>query len=172
MLRRGRESRREIPGEAGLAIRKPSEDIPCQAPFPLNSGSEKLFKKGLKHLQEGRIELAEACYRKILKVDPTSTEARQLWRALGTGTGSVERPAPLPGATLADDPFALGRRAQSYLEEGALGPAMECLRRVVELEPNSPEAHQQIGQLQEQMGVPRGRGEFLSAGPGSKPAIV
>ncbi len=43
---------------------------------------QKLLSKGLKHHREGRLEQAAACYRKMLKVDPTSSEVRQMSRLL------------------------------------------------------------------------------------------
>lgn len=48
---------------------------------------QKLLKKGLKPHRDGRIDLAEACYRKILKVDPTSSGAQQTLRLLQAKAG-------------------------------------------------------------------------------------
>ena len=113
---------------------------------------QKLLKKGLKHHQEGRLELAEACYRKILKVDPTSSEARQLARILEAKAGSSQGSIPPLGATLADDPSTLNNRAAAYLAEGKIQLAIDCLRRVVELRPESAQAHQRLGEAQERFG--------------------
>ena len=113
---------------------------------------QKLFKKGWKHHQEGHIELAEACYRKILKVDPTSPEARQMLRLLGTRESPAPESIQSLGATLAEDPGTLNNRAASYLAEGKIQPAIDCLRRVVELRPDSAQAHLYLGEVQERLG--------------------
>ena len=113
---------------------------------------QKLLKKGLKHHREGRIELAEACYRKILKVDPTSSEARQMLRSLDAKAGPALESIQSLTATLADDPDTLTNRAGSYLAEGKIQPAIDCFRRVVELCPESAPAHLHLGEAQERLG--------------------
>jgi len=111
---------------------------------------QKLLKKGMKHHQEGSLDLAEACYRKMLKADPTSSEARELGRLLEgqAGTDFVAAASVSP----ADDPSALNNRAASYLAEGKIEAAMDCLRRVTELCPDSSEAHRHLGEAQERLG--------------------
>ena len=113
---------------------------------------QKLLKKGLKHHREGRIELAEACYHKILKVDPTSSEARQMSRLLRAKAGPRQEAILSLSAAIADDPGTLTNRARSYLAEGKIQPAIDCLRRVVELRPESAQAHQHLGEAQERLG--------------------
>jgi tetratricopeptide (TPR) repeat protein len=113
---------------------------------------QKLLKKGLKHHQQGHIDLAEACYRKLLKVNPTSFEAQQLSRVLGAKVGSKQESVQGLTATLAEEPATLNSRATSYLAEGKIQPAIDCLRRVVELRPDSAPAHQHLGEAQERFG--------------------
>jgi tetratricopeptide (TPR) repeat protein len=113
---------------------------------------QKLLKKGLKHHREGRIEQAQACYRKILKVDPTSSEARELLRLLETKTDPTSDSIPSVMVTAAEDPRALTKRAISYLTEGKVQAAMNCFQRVVELCPDSPQAYQHLGGAQERLG--------------------
>ena len=98
------------------------------------------------------MELAEACYRKILKVDPTSSEARQMLRLLGAEAGLDQASTPSLNATLTDDPGTLNNRAGSYLAEGKIQPAIDCFRRVVELRPDSAQAHQHLGGALERLG--------------------
>jgi len=112
----------------------------------------KLLKKGLKHHQEGHIDLAEACYRKILKVDPTCSEARQLSRLLGAKPGSKHESIQALTAALSEDLDALTNRARSYLVEGKVQSAIDCLRRLVELRPESAESHRLLGEAQERLG--------------------
>ncbi|HMD86993.1 MAG TPA: tetratricopeptide repeat protein [Terriglobia bacterium] len=98
------------------------------------------------------MELAEACYRKILKVDPTSSEARQMLRLLGAKAGPAQASIQPHSATLADDPDTLTSRACSYLAEGKIQLAIGCFRQVVELRPASAEAYQHLGEAQERLG--------------------
>ena len=111
---------------------------------------QKLLKKGLKHHREGHIELAEACYRKILQVNPMSSEARQMMRLLGGSAG--QEPIQSVRAIPADDPDTLNRRAYSHLAKGEMQAAIECFRRVVELRPESAQAHQYLGEALERLG--------------------
>jgi protein O-GlcNAc transferase len=112
---------------------------------------QKLLQKGLKHHREGRIELAESCYRKILKVDPTSSQAQQMSRLLGAKAGPARGLQSL-SATLADDPDTLNNRARSYLAEGKVQLAIDCFRRVAELRPDSAQAHRHLGEAEERLG--------------------
>ena len=113
---------------------------------------QKLLNKGLKHHREGHIEQAVACYRKMLKVDPTSSEARLMSRLLEAKAGPAQELIPSLSATFADDPGTLNNRASSYLAEGKIQPAIDCFRRVVELRPESAQAHQHLGAAQERLG--------------------
>src|SRR5271167_2667529 len=113
---------------------------------------QKLLKKGLKHHREGHIELAEACYRKMLKVDPTCCEAQEMLRSLAGNAGPARESIRALSATLADDPDALNYRAASYLAESKIQLAIDYFRRVVELRPESAPAHCQLGEAHEQLG--------------------
>lgn len=113
---------------------------------------QKLLKKGLKHHQEGRSELAEACYRKILRANPTSSEAREMLRVLEGKAGSLQGSTRSFSAALTEDVGALNDRAHALLAEGDFQPAIDCLRRVAELQPQSAQAHQQLGEAQERLG--------------------
>ncbi|MGA2982361.1 MAG: tetratricopeptide repeat protein [Terriglobia bacterium] len=106
----------------------------------------------MKHRREGRIELAESCYRKILKVDPTSPEAREMLRLLEAKADPAQESVQSLSATLSDDLRTLNNRASAYIAEGKIQPAIDCLRRVVELRPNSAQAHQNLGEAQERLG--------------------
>ena len=112
---------------------------------------QKLLKKGLKLHREGRIDLAEACYRKILKVDPMSYEAKQMLESLRAETGPANYSIQSASATVTGDLDALNNRANSYLAEGKIQSAIDSCRRVVELCPSAP-AHQQLGEAQERFG--------------------
>lgn len=113
---------------------------------------QKLLKKGLKHQREGRVEQAEACYRKILKVDPTSSEAREMLRALEAKPGTEQGFISSAGLTFADNSEALNNRAISYLAEGKTQLAIDSLRRVAELRPESAQAHHHLGEAHERIG--------------------
>ena len=108
---------------------------------------QKLLKKGLKHHREGHIELVEACYRKILNVDPLSSEAKQMLRLLqGTGAGQ-ESSQPI-SAIFSDDAGMRPESAQAHQHlgeaqerAGDLQAAAKSYQRALALKPDSAELH-------------------------------
>ncbi len=110
---------------------------------------QKLFKKGLKCHREGRIGQAESCYRKILRLDPTSLEAREMARILETKPGSLQELLPPSSSNLGADPATLAARAGEFLAEGKNQLAIDCLRRLTELRPDSLQAHLRLGEVLE-----------------------
>jgi tetratricopeptide (TPR) repeat protein len=109
---------------------------------------QKLLKKGLKHHREGHVELAEACYRKILNVDPLSAEAKQMLRALqGTASAGQESSEP-PGAIFTYDAGtrpgsaeALQHLGEAQERAGDLQAAATSYQRALTLKPDSAELH-------------------------------
>ncbi len=110
---------------------------------------QKLFKKGLKYHREGRIAQAESCYRKILRLNPTSLEAREMARILETKPGSLQEALPPANSYLDADPATLAARTAEFLAKGKNQPAIDCLRRLTELRPDSVQAHLQLGEVLE-----------------------
>ncbi len=109
----------------------------------------KLLKKGVKHHREGRGELAEACYRKIMKLDPMSAEARQMQSLLQGKTGQMqpeihglqqaEKVHPeKPGSESAEAHLRLGQEKERL---GDLQAAANSYRSALVLKPDSPELH-------------------------------
>jgi tetratricopeptide (TPR) repeat protein len=108
---------------------------------------QKLLKKGLKHRREGHVELAEACYRKILNVDPLSAEAKQMLRVL-QGTGADQESSQPITAIFGDDTatFPESAEAQQHLGEaqeraGDLQAAANSYQRALALKPDSADLH-------------------------------
>ncbi len=109
---------------------------------------QKLLKKGLKHHREGHVELAEACYRKILNVDPLSFEAKELLRLLQGPTGAGQESSQPLGAIFGDDTKARPESAETlqHLGEaqeraGDLQAAANFYQRALALQPKSAELH-------------------------------
>ena len=108
---------------------------------------QKLLKKGLKHHREGHVELAEACYRKILNVDPMSSEAKQLSRLLqGTAAGreSSEAIRAMFGEdakTRPESTEALQHLGEAQERAGDLQAAAKSYQRALALKPDSAELH-------------------------------
>ena len=113
---------------------------------------QKLLKKGLRHQREGRVQAAEDCYRKALKVDPMCMEARHLLDSLTGKAPAPQQSIKSLSATLTEDAETLTGRAHAYLAEGKFQPAVDCLRRVVALHPASAEAHLLLGGAEERLG--------------------
>ena len=115
----------------------------------------KLLNKGIAHQRAGRLEAAEACYRRSLEADPRSPQALHLLGLLTQQTGRYQESIRLIEEALAlnpDDRDALNSLADSYLGLGQLRSAGRCLERFAELHPQSAEAQNRLGKLQERLG--------------------
>jgi tetratricopeptide (TPR) repeat protein len=109
---------------------------------------QKLLKKGLKHHREGHVELAEACYRKILNVAPLSSEAKQMLRTLQGTTGAGQALGEPINAIFSDDAKtrpesaeALQHLGEEQERAGDLQAAAKCYQRALALKPDSAELH-------------------------------
>lgn len=109
---------------------------------------QKLLKKGLKHHRAGHVELAEACYRKILNVDPLSSEAKQMLRTLQGTTGAGQALGEPISAIFSDgaktrpeSAEALQHLGEEQERAGDLQAAAKCYQRALALEPDSAELH-------------------------------
>lgn len=110
---------------------------------------QKLLKKGVKHHRDGRIEAAEACYRKIMKVDPLSIEAKQL-EGLLLGKAASIQPAiqsfqPVaerhPGQSRPESAEMYQRVGQEKELLGDLQAAANSYQKALALKPDAPELH-------------------------------
>lgn len=117
----------------------------------------KLLQKGLQHHRAGRWGPAEACYRRTLRGSPRSAQALCLLSLLAQQAGQqgkslrwMEAALSLPAGE--DDPGALHRLANAFLNQGQFEPARRCYQRLVELEPQSSRAHLHLGTALEGIG--------------------
>src|SRR6202789_1286137 len=108
---------------------------------------QKLLKKGLKHQRKGHVELAEACYRKILDVDPLSAEAKQMLRGLQGTDADQESSQPIT-ATFGDNTAKCPKTAEAHQhlgeaheQAGDLQAAANSYQRALALKPDSPKLH-------------------------------
>jgi tetratricopeptide (TPR) repeat protein len=109
---------------------------------------QKLLKRGLKHHREGHAELAEACYRKILNVDPLSAEAKQMSRLLQGTAGLGQESSPALSAVFGDYAKTLPESAEGHQHlgeaqerAGDLQAAANSYQRALALKPDSAELH-------------------------------
>ncbi len=107
-----------------------------------------LFASALEHHQAGRLERAEALYRKVLAAAPGHPDSLHLLGVLAHQSGRSERALELIAKAIA----ARGDRAVFHHNHGevqrALGrleAAVAGYRRAVELEPGWAEAHNHLG---------------------------
>ncbi|MFZ0955646.1 MAG: tetratricopeptide repeat protein, partial [Candidatus Sulfotelmatobacter sp.] len=120
---------------------------------------QKLLKKGLKHHREGHVELAEACYRKILNVDPMSAEAKQMLRVLqGTAVaGQSSQPVSAifsDGAkTHPESADAFQHLGEAQERAGDLQAAAKSYQRALVLKPDSAELHCHVARVLYQGGA-------------------
>jgi tetratricopeptide (TPR) repeat protein len=121
---------------------------------------QKLLKKGLKHHREGQVELAEACYRKILNVDPLSAEAKQMLRLLRGDASAALESSPALGAIFGDDVKTRPESAVGHLHlgeaqerAGDLQAAANSYQRALAFEPDSAELHCHLARVLYQGGT-------------------
>ena len=114
-----------------------------------------LLHTGLKHHRAGRVALAEACYREVLKVDPRCARALHLLGLMAQQAGQHGDAIQLISAALAldpDEPDILNDLAGSYLLRGEAQAATDSYQRLVELRPGSARAQYCLGVAQELLG--------------------
>jgi tetratricopeptide (TPR) repeat protein len=121
---------------------------------------QKLLKKGLKHHREGHVELAEACYRKILNVDPLSAEAKQMSRLLQGTAGLGQESSPAMSAIFGDDAKTRPESAEGHQHfgeaqerAGDLQAAANSYQRALALKPDSAELHCHLARVLYQGGT-------------------
>ncbi len=115
----------------------------------------KLLARGVEYQRAGRAELAEECYRRALKVDPRCREAQRRRGLVARQPGPYQDSMESTQAALAldpDNPTLLTRLAESYAGLGEKDLALRYYRRVVELRPQSAEAHANLGEAHELFG--------------------
>ena len=110
----------------------------------------KLLKKGRKHQRAGRRGPAEVCYQRSLKVDPQCAPALHLLGVLAQQAGQLQKSIEWMGKSLAlqpgdDDAGTLGSLARAFLDQGQVALSHRCYQRLVELLPQSAQAHLALG---------------------------
>ena len=126
----------------------------CDQPS-LEPRLSQLLERGLKHHREGRMDLAEACYQEVLKIDPRCARALHLLGLMARQADRFEQAIQLMNQALAlapDDPRTLNDLGGSYLIYGEIEPAISCYQRLVGLQPDSARAHYCLGVAQEMLG--------------------
>jgi len=118
----------------------------------LDPGVRKFLQKGLEHHRAGRMREAEGCYLHSLKADPRCPQALHLLGLLAQQAGEYLKSILLIEKALAlnpDDGDALNSLAESYLGQKLLPQAVRCYQRLVEIRPQSAEAHHRLGKVRE-----------------------
>lgn len=116
--------------------------------------------------------LAEACYRKALTADPGCSQAIHLLRLLARNERPDQgSPSQQASAPLAEGHDALLGRARAYFAESRIPEAIACLRRAIELRPESAQAHFQLGAACEQLGDFAGAAESYRRAVALKPGV-
>ena len=121
----------------------------------LNPRVRNLLKKGIAHQQAGRRERAETCYRSSLKADPRCPQTLHLLGLLAQQAGDYQQSIVWLEQALTlnhNDHDTLNSLAESYLGQGKIELASSCYQRLVELLPESSEAHHRLGKTQERLG--------------------
>ncbi len=119
------------------------------------AGVTRTINAGLAHHTAGRLERAEALYRKALQKDPAHPQALHLLGVLAYQCGQnalaielIERALP----QLQDLPDAHLNRGNALLAAGRPAEAADCYRRVLELQPDYGVAHSNLGRALNEQG--------------------
>jgi len=99
-----------------------------------------LLKKGLKLYREGRVEEAEGCRRKMLKIDPTSAEVQEFADWLQT-------------KTVPESADAYQRAGEAQERCGDLQAAADFYKRALTVNPDSAELHCHLARVLGQAGA-------------------
>ena len=130
-------------------------DLSVSKPHSFTPYVRKLLSEGIEHHRAGRMETAEACYRRSLEADPWCPQAHHLLGLLAQQAGQYQESIRLIGEALAlnpDDPDTLNSLADSYLGQGQSQAASRCLERLAGLLPQSADVHHRLGKAQERLG--------------------
>lgn len=112
------------------------------------SSKERWYRQAVAHLEAGRLEEAEACCRKTLEIDPRHAKALTNLGVILQRKGAYGDAERCYAEALTAD----GELAQASFNLGALrfqlgkrAPAVENLRRAVELQPERADWHSALG---------------------------
>ena len=115
-------------------------------------GIRKLLERGIRHHKAGRTRMAEACYRKVLRVDPLCAEALLCRGLVAQEGGQYAESVEWLNKALAlkpDEPVWMNNLAHSYLRQGETEKARDIYRRVLDLSPDNARAHYGLGTAQQ-----------------------
>src|SRR6266404_4629426 len=104
----------------------------------------------LQYHQAGNLQQAEYLYRQILQTDPRQADALHLLGLIAHQRGQHDAAIDLIRRALASNPGVAGYHANLglvYLAANRPAEAAACFEQVVKLDPNSPVAHYQLGNL-------------------------
>lgn len=122
----------------------------------------------LGHHQAGRLQEAEALYRKILDADPKHPDALHYLGVLALQEGRSEEARRLIGQSLDIAPVnadALNNIAQAFEALGRADDAIDAYRRAIAVAPGFVQAHVNLGDLL------AGRGDFAAASEAYEAAL-
>jgi len=108
----------------------------------------RVLQAGLAHHQAGRLDDAEACYRKVLNRAPSHPDALNLMGVISHQRGRPVRAVQLLSQALAakpDFPEALTNLARAQRAAGDVAAAVDSARQAAALAPTLAEAHLQLG---------------------------
>jgi tetratricopeptide (TPR) repeat protein len=111
---------------------------------------ERDLREGLAHHQAGRLDTAEAFYRKALKKAPEHPDALNLLGVIAQDRGRPVRAVQLISQALRAKPRfpeALANLARAQRATGDLGGALDSARRAVSLNPALPEGQIQLARV-------------------------
>jgi predicted O-linked N-acetylglucosamine transferase (SPINDLY family) len=119
------------------------------------------------HHQAGRLEAAEAIYRRILQADPEQADALHLLGLVAYRLGRYEQAVDCMGRAIAHRPQVAVMHSNlgaAYRAWGKLDEAVACCRRGAQVDPHNAQAHNNLGNaLNDQLRLAEAAASFRRA---------
>jgi protein O-GlcNAc transferase len=133
------------------------------------------FQLALQHQQSGRLQDAEACYRRVIALNPGHAEAHNNLGNVLNALGRTLEAEPHYRRTLELRPDAAAVHDNLGKVLSTLGrneEAERSIRRALELQPDYAEAHNDLGQLLQQRGLREEAEQSYRKAAALKPALA
>lgn len=125
---------------------------------PISKGLEeikKLIELGAEHHRAGRLLEAEACYQKVLQVQPDNSVALNLWGVVASDRGQYEIATQRIKRAIEINPNyggAYNNLGLALHRQGKLEGALTYYRKAVELNPKCVYSHNNLGNVLQELG--------------------
>lgn len=121
----------------------------------MQAGQTDLYNKGLKLLEDWKLDEAAACFSAHLESQPHDAEALNKLGVIYARQDKLEKAALYFEAAINNDPKLVGAYSNLgsiYLEQGEEGVANQIYRKALEIDPENATVHHNLGVLYKRQG--------------------